>query len=199
MIAEPSRVDALAVHIQSTNAEQARLRSAIIGESLKRLFRFRGDHVTGDAHFGDWGFQMGLLIVAASDENAGWARVAELDEGEIEGLGLEVLDRLYPMAAARAKEDKDYRDRARRATMELQSGKAGFLRLWRHFVEVSRTALKREFKALDVEFDLWKGESDADPLIPDMVKDLDAKGLLEDDQGARILRVAGPNEKKKKK
>ena len=172
------------------------LRSSIIGESLKRLFRFLGDEVLGDAHFGDWGFQMGLLIVAASDENAGWARVAELDEGEIEGLGLEVLDRLYPMAAARAKEDKDYRDRARRATMELQSGKAGFLRLWRHFVEVSRTALKREFKALDVEFDLWKGESDADPLIARMVEDLKTKDLLTLDQGAQIVRVAREGDKK---
>ncbi len=175
------------------------LRSSIIGESLKRLFRFLGDEVLGDAHFGDWGFQMGLLIVAASDENPGWARVAEADEGEIEGLGLEVLDRLYPMAAARAKEDKDYRDRARRATMELQSGKAGYLRLWRHFVEVSRTALKREFKALDVEFDLWKGESDADPLIAQMVEDLKTKGLLELDQGAQIVRVAREGETKKKK
>ena len=172
------------------------LRSSIIGESLKRLHRFLGDEVLGDAHFGDWGFQMGLLIVAASDENPAWARIAEQDEGEIEGLGLEVLDRLYPMAAGRAKEDKDYRDRARRATAELQSGKAGYLRLWRHFVEVSRTALKREFKALDVEFDLWKGESDADPLIPRMIDDLEAKGLLVEDQGARIVRINREGDKR---
>jgi arginyl-tRNA synthetase len=172
------------------------LRSSIIGESLKRLFRFLGDEVVGDAHFGDWGFQMGLLIVAASDENPGWARVAEQDEGEIEGLDLAVLDRLYPLAAGRAKEDKDYRDRARRATAELQSGKAGYLRLWRHFVEVSRSALKREFKALGVEFDLWKGESDADPLIPRMVEDLKAKGLLEQDQGAQIVRINREGDKR---
>jgi arginyl-tRNA synthetase len=172
------------------------LRSSIIGESLKRLCRFLGDEVLGDAHFGDWGFQMGLLIVAASDENPAWARVGEQDDGEIEGLGLEVLDRLYPMAAGRAKEDKDYRDRARRATAELQSGKAGYLRLWRHFVEVSRTALKREFKALDVEFDLWKGESDADPLIPRMIDDLEAKGLLVEDQGARIVRINREGDKR---
>ncbi|MDB5461526.1 MAG: arginine--tRNA ligase [Caulobacteraceae bacterium] len=172
------------------------LRSSIIGESLKRLFRFLGDEVVGDAHFGDWGFQMGLLIVAASDENPAWARVAEQDEGEIEDLGLDVLDRLYPMAAGRAKEDKDYRDRARRATAELQSGKPGYLRLWRHFVEVSRTALKREFAALGVEFDLWKGESDADPLIPQMVEDLKAKGLLVEDQGAQIVRINREGDKR---
>jgi arginyl-tRNA synthetase len=172
------------------------LRASIIGESLKRLFRFLGDEVLGDAHFGDWGFQMGLLIVAASDENPGWARVAEQDDGEIEGLDLDVLDRLYPLAASRAKDDAAYRDRARRATAELQSGKPGYLRLWRHFVEVSRTALKREFGALGVEFDLWKGESDADPLIPGMVADLKAKGLLELDQGAQIIRVAREGEKR---
>jgi arginyl-tRNA synthetase len=172
------------------------LRASIIGESLKRLCRFLGDEVLGDAHFGDWGFQMGLLIVAASDENPDWARVAERDEGEIEGLDLDVLDRLYPMAAGRAKDDKDYRDRARRATAALQSGKPGYLRLWRHFVDVSRTALKREFGALGVEFDLWKGESDADPLIPAMVEDLKAKGLLELDQGAQIIRVARDGDKR---
>ena len=172
------------------------LRSSIIGESLKRLFRFLGDEVLGDAHFGDWGFQMGLLIVAASDENPAWARIAEQDDGEIEGLDLAVLDRLYPMAAGRAKEDKDYRDRARRATMALQSGKSGYLRLWRHFVEVSRTALKREFKALDVEFDLWKGESDADPLIARMVEELKAKGLLVEDQSAQIVRINREGDKR---
>jgi arginyl-tRNA synthetase len=172
------------------------LRSSIIGESLKRLYRFLGDEVLGDVHFGDWGFQMGLLIVAASDENPGWARVAEQDAGEIEGLDLAVLDRLYPLAAARAKQDKDYRDRARRATAELQNGRSGYLRLWRRFVQVSRTALEREFKALDVEFDLWKGESDADPLIPRMVEELKAKDLLEADQGAQIVRVARAGDKK---
>jgi arginyl-tRNA synthetase len=172
------------------------LRSSIIGESLKRLFRFLGDEVKGDAHFGDWGFQMGLLIVAASDENPAWARVADQDEGEIEGLDLAVLDRLYPVAAAKAKEDTAFRDRARRATAELQSGKSGYLRLWRHFVEVSRAALKREFSALDVEFDLWKGESDADPLIPGMVADLKAKGLLVEDQGAQIVRINREGDKR---
>ena len=176
------------------------LRSSIIGESLKRLFRFRGDQVWGDAHFGDWGFQMGLLIVAASDENPRWrgavAQTPARRTRRIEGLDLDVLDRLYPIAAAKAKEDPAYRDRARRATAELQAGKPGYLRLWRHFVEVSRSALKREFKALDVEFDLWKGESDADPLIPRMVDELKAKGLLTLDQGAQIVRVTREGDKR---
>ncbi len=161
------------------------LRASIIGESLKRLFRFRGDQVWGDAHFGDWGFQMGLLIVAVGDEG-----VAP------ETLTLEDLERLYPPAAARAKAEPDYRDRARRATAELQGGREDYRALWRRFVEVSRTALQREFAALDVRFDLWKGESDVDALIPGMVADLQAKGLLHDDQGARIVRVAQEGDKR---
>ena len=161
------------------------LRASIIGESLKRLFRFRGDEVLGDAHFGDWGFQMGLLIVAVQDEGADPA-----------ALTLEDLERLYPEAAARAKTDADYRDRARRATAELQAGRADYRALWRRFVEVSRAALEREFAALDIVFDLWKGESDADPLIPEMVEDLKAKGLAVKDQGALIVRVARDDDKR---
>ena len=177
------------------------LRSSIIGESLKRLFRFRGDQVWGDAHFGDWGFQMGLLIVAVSDEQPGLAFFAGGD-GPFPGespVTLEDLERLYPEAAGKAKTDAAYRDRARRATAELQAGRPGYRALWRHFVAVSRSALQREFHALGVDFDLWNGESDADPLMPEMIADLEAKGLLVDDQGARIVRVAREGETTKKK
>ena len=178
------------------------LRSSIIGESLKRLFRFRGDTVWGDAHFGDWGFQMGLLIVAVGDEASEHSGAAAfLAEGEgpfpdHSPVTLEDLERLYPMAAAKAKEDTDYRDRARKATAELQGGRLGYRALWRHFVAVSKTALEREFAALGVTFDLWNGESDADPLIPAMVEEIKAKGLAEFDQGAWIIRVNEEGEKR---
>ena len=174
------------------------LRAAIIGESIKRIYRFRGDTVWGDAHFGDWGFQMGLLIVAAGDEDPRWAALGEgADDAEaLARIDLAMLDRLYPMAAAKAKEDPAYRDRARKATAELQAGKPGYLTLWRRFIEVSRVALEREFHALGVDFDLWKGESDADPLIPGMVEDLKAKGLLVEDQGAQIVRVTREGDKR---
>ena len=161
------------------------LRSSIMGESIKRLFRFRGDEVLGDAHFGDWGFQMGLLITAVQAEGA-----------DPESLTLEDLERIYPAASARAKEDETFRAGARRATAELQSGREDYRALWRRFVEVSRTALVREFDSLDVHFDLWKGESDADPLIPEMVEALTAKGLLVEDQGARIVRVSREGDKR---
>jgi arginyl-tRNA synthetase len=174
------------------------LRGSIIGEALKRIFRFRGDQVWGDAHFGDWGFQMGLLIVAVSDEQPDlpYFDPAATAWPEASPVSLEDLERLYPQAAARAKAEPEYRDRARKATAELQGGRAGYRALWRHFVAVSRTALEREFGALGIAFDLWKGESDADPLIPEMVEDLRAKRLLVEDQGAQIVRVARDDDKR---
>lgn len=177
------------------------LRSSIIGESLKRLFRFRGDTVWGDAHFGDWGFQMGLLIVACADEGKADAFMAEGD-GPFpvdSPVTLDDLERLYPQAAARAKEEPAFRDRARKATAELQAGRTGYRALWAHFVAVSRTALEREFGALGVTFDLWKGESDADPRMAEMIAHLEKTGLLVEDDGARVVHVAGPSETRKKK
>ena len=174
------------------------LRASIIGESLKRVMRARGDQVWGDAHFGDWGFQMGLLIVAVGDEQPASPFLAESD-GPFPGespVSLEDLERLYPLAAARAKAEPEFRDRARRATAQLQAGRPGYRALWRRFVEVSRTALQRDFAALSVTFDLWNGESDADAFIPGMVADLRDKGLLEFDAGAEIVRVAEPGEKR---
>jgi len=182
------------------------LRASIIGEAIKRLYRFRGDETVGDAHFGDWGFQMGLLIVACADgdpaiaarlevleiEPAGWGEADEqaLDAELDARISLADLDRLYPAAAGRAKTDLAYRDRARRATAELQAGRFGHRLLWRHFARITRAALERDFHALGVDFDLWRGESDVDPLIPAMVAELRDKGLLVEDQGAQIIRVA---------
>lgn len=173
------------------------LRSSIIGESLKRLFRFRGDQVWGDAHFGDWGFQMGLLITACGDE--GLAPAFMDGDGPFPAespVTLEDLERLYPLAAAKAKEGETFRDRARKATAELQNGRPGYRALWAHFVAVSRTALEREFSALGVDFDLWQGESDADAFVTGMVADLERQGLLIEDQGARIVRVAREGDKR---
>jgi len=182
------------------------LRASIIGESIKRLYRFRGDEVVGDAHFGDWGYQMGLLIGAVCDEDAEIRGLVEAlnasgdPEGPIpaafERVTLADLDRLYPLAAAKGKEDPAYRDRARKLTADLQAHKPGCYLLWRRFRDVTQVALERDFHALGVDFDWWKGESDVDHLIPDMVAELDAKGLLVDDQGARIIRVSRESDKR---
>lgn len=177
------------------------LRSSIIGESLKRLYRFRGDRVWGDAHFGDWGFQMGLLITALSERGGAEPFMAEGD-GPFPAdspVTLEDLEALYPAAAARAKEEPEFRDRARKATAELQGGRAGYRAVWKHMHDVSMAALQREFAALGVTFDLWNGESDADPLIPGMVEELRTKGLLVEDDGAQVIHVARPGETRKKK
>ncbi len=189
------------------------LRASIIGESLKRLFRFGGDEVWGDAHFGDWGFQMGLLIVAITEEGKANAFLAE-GEGPFPAqspVSIEDLDRLYPVASRRTKEfievegvrtpnpdfDVAFRDAARRATAELQAGRPGYVALWRHMHDVSMAALKRDFDALNVHFDLWKGESDADHLMESMVEDLKAKHLAVPDQGALVVHVARDSDKAK--
>src|SRR5665213_3253660 len=111
-------------------------------------------------------------------------------------IGLDDLDRLYPAAAARAKSDGAYRDRARRATAELQAGRFGHRLIWRHFARVTRAALERDFHTLGIDFDLWRGESDVDPLIEPMVAELEEKGLLVEDQGARIVRVARDDDRR---
>ena len=187
------------------------LRASIIGESVKRLYRFRGDDVVGDAHFGDWGFQMGLLISAIVDEDAFIRALMDklpeaprgfsaADEAKVMAefesrITLADLDRIYPAASVRQKEDPAFKERARKATAELQNGRFGYRLLWRHFVNVSRVALEREFHALGVDFDLWKGESDVNDLIEPMVHQLEHKGLLVEDQGARIVRVAREGDK----
>ena len=185
------------------------LRASIIGEAIKRLYRFRGDEVVGDAHFGDWGFQMGLLISAVLDADPALAELMaryEADPGEAtqapllarvsETVSLEDLDRIYPAASERSKGDLAYRERARRATAELQGGRAGYRLLWKHFATVTRAALQRDFHALGVDFDVWKGESDVNDLIEPMVAELRAKGLMFPDQGAEIIRVARNDDKR---
>jgi arginyl-tRNA synthetase len=181
------------------------LRASIIGESIKRLYRFRGDEVQGDAHFGDWGYQMGLLIGAVMDESPAIRALVEAmnadgrASGDLAAFGdvsLADLDRLYPEAAAKGKSDTDYRDRARKITASLQAKQAGYYALWERFRAVTQVALERDFHALGVDFDLWKGESDVEDLIDPMVAELDAKGLLVDDQGARIIRVTREGDKR---
>jgi arginyl-tRNA synthetase len=187
------------------------LRASIIGESVKRLYRFRGDEVLGDAHFGDWGLQMGLLICAVFDQDPEIraaleplveqpADFGQADEDAIDAvlarIELDDLDRLYPAAAERNRTEPAYRDRARRATAELQAGRFGYRLLWRHFARVTKAALTRDFHALGVDFDLWKGESDVDHLIAPMIEDLRVKGLLFPDQGAEIVRVNKNDDKR---
>ena len=175
------------------------LRSTVIGDSLQRLFRFMGDTVTSDVHLGDWGLQMGQLIneVKLDQPNLPYFDAAFTGPyPEDSPVTMDDLSRLYPQASAKSKTDDARRDEDRKATQELQSGRPGYRALWRHFCNVTRVGLERECASLGVRFDLWKGESDAEPLIPDLVQDLKSRRIAEFDAGAWIVRVTRPTDKK---
>ena len=175
------------------------LRSTIIGDALQRLFRFRGDHVVSDVHLGDWGLQMGQIIMGLKHERPDLPSFDQAFEGpypEGSPVTMEDLQDLYPRASAACKEDPARLAEAQDATRALQQGRPGYLALWRHFLNVSVEALKRDFARLGVEFDLWKGESDADPLIPEMAEQLKRRGVAVEDQGALVIPVTEEGDRK---
>ena len=175
------------------------LRSAVIGEALKRLMRYRGHSVIGDVHLGDWGLQMGHLITELQDEQPDLPYFDAAITGDYPAespVTMNDLARLYPAASGKAKDDKDRMIRSREATAELQAGRAGYRALLDHFIAVSIAALKKGYGALGVEFDLWKGEAAVDPLIPDMIEGLKAQGITEDSDGALIIRIEEETDKK---
>lgn len=173
------------------------IRSAVIGDTLVRLLKFMGDDVTGDVHLGDWGLQMGLLIVAVSDEQPDLVYFDASQEGPFPSeppVTMDDLSRLYPMASARSKEDTAYARRAQAAVAEMQAGRLGYRALLQHFIDVSVAALKVDYGFLDVSFDLWKGESDVDPLIGPMIDTLKSEGFASEDDGAWIIDIARDGE-----
>ncbi|MEL7129098.1 MAG: arginine--tRNA ligase [Pseudomonadota bacterium] len=168
------------------------LRTAVIGDTLQRLFRFLGDTVISDVHLGDWGLQMGHLITELQDEQPDLPYFDIKNTGPFPAeapVSIEDLSRLYPQASAKAKGDPDRNMRSQKAVAELQAGRPGYRALLDHFVAVSIDELKIDYGFLGVSFDLWKGEKDAEPLIPDMVADIKARGLAIEDAGAWIIPV----------
>ena len=168
------------------------LRSAIIGEALKRILTFVGCETIGDVHLGDWGLQMGQLISELE------IRMPDLPYFDVDNEGpypdeppisLSDLEEMYPVASAACKADPARNARAKKATKDLQDGRPGYRALWRHFVDLSVAAMKANYADLNVGFDLWKGEADADALIPELTADLTARGVLEQSDGALIIRV----------
>ena len=175
------------------------LRSAIIGECLKRLFRASGSEVVADVHLGDWGLPMGQLITELAREQPSLPYFDAHADGPFPSeppISLADLERLYPQASSACKSDPERLEEAREATAALQAGRPGYRALWAHFIAVSRAALEREYADLGVSFDLWKGEADADPLIAPMAEALRAKGVVETNDGAEIIRVARDDDKK---
>lgn len=175
------------------------LRSAIIGESLKRLYKFFGYHTIGDIHLGDWGLQMGLIIAELQE------RQPDLpyfdpdftgDYPEEAPFTISELEEIYPAASAKKKVDEEFAEKAHTATYELQQGRRGYRAIWQHIMKLSVADMTRIYNSLDVHFESWLGESDADPFIPDMIADFKAKGLAVESEGAWVIPVAEETDKK---
>ena len=175
------------------------LRSAVIGESIKRLLKFQGHNVIGDIHLGDWGTQMGLIITELHlrkpelvyfdpDYDGSYPKEAPFTIAE--------LEEIYPTASKKSKEDESYHEKALQATAELQQGRRGYRALLNHILNVSVTDLKKNYERLNVSFELWKGESDAQPYIAPMVKDMLDKGLAYESEGAIVVDVKEDTDKK---
>lgn len=168
------------------------LRSAIIGESVKRICRLMGHKVLGDIHMGDWGYQMGLIITELKKRQPDLVYFDESFEGEYPEeapFTIGELEEIYPTASAYAKEHEDYREEALHATYLLQNGHRGYTAVWKHIMQVSVTDLKKNYSNLNVDFDLWKGEADAQAYIPDMIEKLKEEGYARMDQGALVIDV----------
>ena len=168
------------------------LRSAIIGESVKRIARFAGHKVIGDVHLGDWGLQMGLIITELRERKPELVYFDEAYEGEYPAEALftiSELEEIYPTASGKSKQDEAYKEAAMQATYELQHGRRGYQALLKHILNVSVTDLKRNYANLKVDFDLWKGESDAQPYIPDMVQKMKDGGYAYVSDNALVVDV----------
>ncbi len=174
------------------------LRPAIIGEALKRLHRFLGYNTIGDVHLGDWGLQMGLIIAELQE------RQPELPYFDPDFTGaypaeapftVDELEEIYPTASAK-KKDAEFSHKAHQATFELQQGRRGYRAIWQHILNVSVADLKKNYDNLDVHFEKWLGESDADPYIPAMIQDLKDRGLAVPSEGAWVIPVAEESDKK---
>ena len=174
------------------------LRPAIIGEALKRLYRFFGYHTIGDIHLGDWGLQMGLIIAELQERQPELCYFDESYEGFYPAespFTLTELEEIYPTASSK-KSDPVFAAKAHTATYELQQGRRGYRAIWQHIMNISLPDLRRIYGNLDVHFEQWLGESDADPYIPAMVADLKSRGLAVESEGALVIPVAEETDKK---
>ncbi|WP_192483825.1 MULTISPECIES: arginine--tRNA ligase [Cysteiniphilum] len=169
------------------------IRSPLIGDCLQRVYRFYGDEVLSDVHLGDWGTQMGMLIEEIRKMYPDLPYFDEHYTGEYpkeSPVTVDELSEIYPRASGRCKEDANEMEKARIATAELQKGRRGYRALWQHFVDVSIAELKKDYGDLGIYFDLWKGESDVQPIIEQMVADCLEQKVAENSQGAIIIPVA---------
>lgn len=168
------------------------LRPAVIGESIKLIARYLGHNVIGDAHLGDWGLPIGLIITELKKRDPELVYFDENFEGEYPEeapFSISGLEEIYPYASQYSKEHPEYKEEAQEAVAQLQAGRKGYIALWQHIINVSVKDLKKVYTRLNVEFDLWKKESDAQPYIPDMVKYMKEDGYAHIDDGALVVDV----------
>ena len=174
------------------------LRPAIIGEALKRMHKFMGYNTIGDVHLGDWGLQMGLIIAELQERQPELPYFDPNFTGKyptVAPFTVDELEEIYPTASGK-KSDPEFSHKAHQATLELQQGRRGYRALWQHILKVSVTDLKKNYDNLDVHFEKWLGESDADPYIPAMVEDLKKRGLAVESNGALVIPVVEEGDKK---
>lgn len=193
---KPDRVKKIVIDYGGANVAKplhvGHLRSAVIGESIKRINRYVGHEVIGDAHLGDWGLQMGLVIEGIRERQPELVYFDEGYTGEYPQEALftiSELEEIYPASSARSKEDPEYKARAMDATRRLQEGVRGYRALWQQMMNVSVSDLKKNYSSLNVEFDLWKGESDVQYLIPEMVEYMKEGGYAHISEGALVVDV----------
>ncbi len=175
------------------------LRSAVIGEAVKRMGRFCGHEVIGDVHMGDWGLQMGLIIEECRDRGIDPVYFDESFDGVYPNeapFTAQELEEIYPAASARSKEDENFHERALKATAELQGGRRGYNALLKHILDVSVTDMKKNYERLNVSFDLWLGESDAQKYVPDMISRFEKEGYAYESDGALVIDVAKESDSK---
>ncbi|MEQ2609135.1 arginine--tRNA ligase [Eubacterium ventriosum] len=175
------------------------LRSAVIGESVKRIERFMGNKVISDVHLGDWGLQMGLIITELECRKPDLVYFDESYKGEYPEeapFTISELEEIYPCASAKSKVDEEFKEKAHQATLKLQSGYAPYTAIWKHIMKVSVEDLKKNYGNLNVDFDLWKGESDAQPYIPGLIQDLIDKKLAYESQGALVVDISKEDDTK---
>lgn len=202
-IEKPEKVKTIVIDYGGPNVAKAlhvgHLRPAIIGESIKRIARYMGHHVIGDVHLGDWGLQIGLIITELEVRQPDLPYFDPDFTGEYPSeppFTISDLEEIYPYASKYSKENPDYMAKAQANTAKLQEGDKACRALWTHILNVSIADLKKNYKKLNVEFDLWKKESDVEEYIPDMVSYLKEKGYAHMSEGALVIDVTEPTDKK---
>ncbi len=174
------------------------LRSAVIGESLKRLAKATGRKTISDVHLGDWGLQIGLVIAELRERNPDWECFSpDFDPDSFEGISIssQELNEIYPFASQKSKNDEEFKAKARAVTAQLQKGDPAYTALWREIIKVSVADVRANYDKLNVSFDYWYGESDAEKYVPELLELLSKKGLMHESQGAMVVDVAEDTDK----